>query len=226
MSTRLGPPHMKTSPLAAARAWLARRRQDREVADWVRRGRPVPPPHVVKQRTLRDVARRYGLKVLVETGTYLGDMVEALRDDFDRIYSIELGDELHRRAQERFRAYGHVEIIHGDSGVELSSLMRRIRQPALFWLDGHYSAGITARGARDTPVLDELRQIFQAPYEGHAILIDDAWCFGTDPAYPTLEELFAHVHALSPQVDVRVEDDRVRITPRSAAPAAVGPTRC
>jgi hypothetical protein len=175
---------------------------------------------------LRDYARRYGLKVLVETGTYLGDMVEALRGDFDRIYSIELGDELHRRAQERFRAHGHVEILHGDSAVVLPGLLPRLRQPALFWLDGHYSAGFTARGSRDTPVLDELRHILTAPDAGHAILIDDAWCFGTDPAYPTLEELFAHVHALSPQVDVRVEDDRVRITPRSAAPAAVGPTRC
>lgn len=215
---------MKIRPTSALRAWIARRREDREVADWVRRGRPVPPPHVVKQRTLREYARRYGLRVLVETGTYLGDMVEAMRGDFDRIYSIELGDELCRRAQERFRAFDHVEILHGDSGVELASLVPRLRQPALFWLDGHYSAGITARGATDTPVLEELRHILTAPHAGHVILIDDAWCFGTDPAYPTLEALFAHVHALSPRVDVRVEDDRVRITPRSAEPAAEGPT--
>lgn len=213
---------MKTPLKSAVRAWIERRREDREVADWVRRGRPLPPPHVVKQRTLREYARRYGLRVLVETGTYLGDMVEAMRGDFDRIYSIELGDELHRRARERFRAFDHVELLHGDSGVVLSTLMPRLSQPTLFWLDGHYSAGITARGATDTPVLEELRHILEAPHAGHVIVIDDAWCFGTDPAYPTLEALFAHVHALSSRVDVHVEDDRVRITPLSAPPA-LGP---
>ena len=50
---------------------------------------PVPPPHVVKQRVLREYAERYELKVFVETGTYRGDMVQAMKPLFDKIYSIE-----------------------------------------------------------------------------------------------------------------------------------------
>ncbi len=58
-------------------AWLKRNRQGDALAEWERQGRPVPPPHVVKQRVLRGYAERYHLNIFVETGTYRGDMVEA-----------------------------------------------------------------------------------------------------------------------------------------------------
>jgi hypothetical protein len=50
----------------------------------------VPPPHIVKQQTLRSYSKKFGLNILVETGTLHGDMVEAMKKDFERIYSIEL----------------------------------------------------------------------------------------------------------------------------------------
>jgi hypothetical protein len=42
---------------------------------WQLRGRPIRSPHLLKQRTVRQYADRYGLRVLVETGTYYGEMV-------------------------------------------------------------------------------------------------------------------------------------------------------
>lgn len=185
-----------------------------EVAEWESAGRPVPPPHVVKQRTLRAYSEKYGLRTLVETGTFWGDMVSAMRGSFDRIYSIELSEELHANALERFKDAPNVELIHGDSAVELGRLMPRLDRPALFWLDGHYSAGVTARGEKDTPIFEELAHIFGAQDLGHVILIDDARCFGTDPEYPTIDELDAFVRASRPHVDISVEDDSIRITPR------------
>lgn len=194
---------------------LLRRRGRREVAAWQRAGRPVPPPPAAKHENLRACARKYGLRVLVETGTYRGDTIQALRNDFARIYSIELSPALFAQAQDRFRSAPNVELIHGDSGEKLADLMRRLDQPALFWLDGHYSAGITAKGDKITPIFEELGHIFSAPPRPHAIVIDDARLFGTDPGYPTLEELIRFVRAHGPNVDVSVQDDGILIVPRS-----------
>lgn len=75
--------------------WLKRRRQvkeiRKEILQWEMKGKPVPPPHIIKQRTLEAYGKRFGLKVLLETGTYRGDMVEAMKKTFQRIYSIEQG---------------------------------------------------------------------------------------------------------------------------------------
>jgi len=190
------------------------RRRRLELKQWERGGRPVPPPDIVKQKVLLAYASRYHLKILVETGTYLGDMVEAMKKSFDRIYSIELSEELHQKAKERFRFDGHVELIRGDSGKELQALVEKIESPALFWLDGHFSAGVTARGDKDTPIFDELNHILGSPEKRHVIVIDDARCFGTDPAYPTIEELIAFVRQRNNTVDVEVKDDTIRISPR------------
>jgi len=193
--------------------WLSRDRQRDPLAEWERRGRPVPPPHLVKQRVLRGYAERYRLKIFVETGTYRGDMVEAMKHLFHRIYSIELSDTLFAAAQRRFRRDSHIELLHGDSSQELGRIMERVDQPVLFWLDGHYSAGDTARGEKDTPICDELAEIFRAPDLGHVIVIDDARCFGSDPAYPTLPALREYVWSRRPHARIVVEDDSIRITP-------------
>src|ERR1700680_76381 len=65
---------------------------------WIAQGRPVPPPHVIKRRTVLSYGRRHNLRVLVETGTYRGDMVYAMQHFFKRIVSIELAPVLHERA--------------------------------------------------------------------------------------------------------------------------------
>lgn len=193
-------------------------REAREIAEWVASGRPLPPPHVVKRHTVLTFARRFRLRVLVETGTYQGAMVEAMLDHFDRIYSVELSRELYESARERFRGAHHVELIHGDSGTELGWLVPRLHRPALFWLDGHYSGADTARGRKDTPVLEELEHILGAP-EGHVILIDDARCFGTEPGYPSLGDLRALVRSRRPDATISVQDDIIRIV-TAAAPRA------
>lgn len=190
-----------------------KRKQQAEYDSWVQSGRRLPVPHLAKQLTLREYAQEYSLKILVETGTYRGDMVEALKDDFDRIYSIELSEYLYHKAVKRFRSDRNVHLLRGDSGIELGHLMDRITVPALFWLDGHYSAGVTAKGEKDTPIFEELQHILKQCDQRHVILIDDARCFGSDPAYPSVRELHEFIMTLRNDVAFEVEDDSIRITP-------------
>ncbi len=134
--------------------------------------------------TVAAYGRAFGLKTLVETGTYLGDMVEAQRLRFDRLISIELSQDLYKAARSRFAHAKNVTILRGDSGELMPSIVAGLEGPALFWLDGHYSAGITARGSLETPVQRELEAVLGSKTGYHVILVDDARCFGSGD-FPT-----------------------------------------
>jgi hypothetical protein len=125
---------------------------------------------------LKEFANQYDLKVFVETGTYYGDMINATKK-IDKIYSIELDQYLFEKARKRFESEKHIEIIQGDSSEKLGKILEKINQPALFWLDGQYSGGLTARGDKDTPIYTELEKIFDSKELGHVIVIDDALWF-------------------------------------------------
>jgi hypothetical protein len=195
----------------AYRHWRLRRKEARRLVSWEREGRPVPPPPVIKRRAIRALAEKYGLRVLVETGTHRGDTVEAVKGLFDRIYSVELDRNLFEYARDRFKSCEHIEIIHGDSGKELGRIVNSLKQPALFYLDGHYSGGDTARGEKDTPIFEELDHILMSPEAKHVILIDDARCFGSERGYPSLVELVQFVYARRSNVQISVENDGIII---------------
>jgi hypothetical protein len=164
------------------------RRQQKELEEWIKSGKKAPPPHFAKVNELRAYSNQFHPRVLVETGTYLGDTIEAVKDLFDRVYSIELDATIHRNARKRFAKDRKVTLLHGDSGEVLPGLLTQIDQPCLFWLDGHFSGDFTAKGSLDTPIMAELRYIGEHPLkEKHVILIDDARCFNGTHDYPTVE---------------------------------------
>jgi len=178
---------------------------------WEKQGRPSPPPHIIKEELIRDYAKTFNTSILIETGTYLGDMVHAMRKTFSKIISFELDQTLATQAQERFANDNHIRIIQGDSGKLLGELLATINEPCLFWLDGHYSGGITAKGALETPIKNELAAILSHRVDGHVILIDDARCFTGENDYPTLEELKNFVAKHNPHHKFSVEHDVIRI---------------
>jgi hypothetical protein len=197
--------------------WLlsrAERRDRRKRRAWLAAGRPAPAPSVVKHDIVRHHADRYGLATLVETGTYMGGTIEALEDRFARIYSIELDDALYERARARFAHLPHVTILHGDSAQMLPELLAQLREPALFWLDGHYSGPGTAKGRRETPIVEEILAVLAHPVAGHVILVDDARVFGTWPDYPTLAEFRRIVTTRAPALEFTIADDIIRIHPK------------
>ena len=182
---------------------------------YVWRARPGsrPTPHMVKQSMLRECAKRYGLHILVETGTYLGDMVWAVRKDFNEIHSIELQSRLYERAQRRFASIPNISIHQGDSGRVLPEILERLGQPALFWLDGHYSGRMTAGREQHTPIMDELTALSSYQRPGDVLLIDDAHLFKGERGYPSLDVVRTLV-TRNRNVRIDVVNDVVRVTPR------------
>ena len=179
--------------------------------EWAKGEKKFPPPHLLKQELLKQYAQQNHLSVLVETGTYLGDMVYAMQDQFKQIYSIELSPHFYQRAVQRFRKVENVKIIEGDSGKVLAHLVPQLTGPALFWLDGHYSGGQTAKGDKECPIYEELNSIFASSW-GHTILIDDARLFVGENDYPTIDELESFVLTKKQQAAFELKNDSIAIT--------------
>jgi hypothetical protein len=175
-----------------------------------------PVPHTVKRRVIRRRAVEFNARCFVETGTYLGDMIAAMRPRFDRLYSIELSHDLFVQAERRFHSDGKVFLRHGDSGSELQRILRDFDQRALFWLDAHYSGGFTARGAIDSPIVTELNHIADHRVRDHVILIDDARMFVGKDGYPTLAQLEVLAAERFPRHRLFVEQDIIQLLPRQA----------
>jgi len=190
---------------------LTRFRGRAELRAWLRNGKPDPVPSLCKQETVREYAGRFSLKTLVETGTYLGDMVRAVRASFTKIISIELDRALHEQAVRLFAKWPHITLLQGDSGAVLREVARKIPEPCLFWLDAHYSGGITARGDQDTPVLLELEAVLERGNRADVVLIDDARCFTGRDGYPTISELQGLLQRRRREWSLEVRDDILRL---------------
>ena len=201
---------------------LLRLRQYRDLFRWIESGKEGLTPHPIKQTTIREYARRFQINIFIETGTFYGEMIFAMRDTFSEIISIELSSPLYKRAVKKFRRYSHITIYQGDSTHILPEVIAGLKEPALFWLDGHYSAGISAKGAATTPIQQELNAIFSHPIGDHVILIDDARCFIGQDDYPRLDILKQSVFEKRPEFIFDANEDIIRIHPKMNKKGTVG----
>ena len=194
--------------------WVKFRQANNEketLRNWRSNGKPVPPPHIYKGLVIKKYANDYRIAVFIETGTYLGETVDFVKRLFRKIFSIELDLKLYQAAKERFAREKNIAIRQGDSGEVIESILSNISEPCIFWLDGHYSEGFTAKGKLNTPILAELGHIFAHSNQDHVILIDDARCFDGLNDYPTLDVLKQFVVNKRPNFQFYVEDDIIRI---------------
>lgn len=184
-----------------------------ELHNWYMRKKHPPTPQLIKHRIIRKVAQKYSLKILVETGTYLGTMINANKSYFERIFTIELNRKLYNRAKKRFAKYQHIQVQHGDSAKILPKILRNIQNPTIFWLDAHYSGGITSKGEIETPIASELNLILKNKQSKHALLIDDALCFNGRNDYPTIETIRSIILKKNSNYTVSIKNNIIYILP-------------
>ncbi len=181
----------------------------RDCLQWSKRGYAAPSPHFIKQGCLR----RNGLPeaTWVETGTFLGQTTQLLARHGTQVYSIEPEPKLFARARTLFSKCSNVEILNGTSEEVFPTLLPRITGDVNFWLDGHYSAGITFKGPQDTPILDELECISRNidNFGRICVLVDDIRCFNPRlPEYATYPSLDTLVDwATRHKLDWHIEHD-------------------
>lgn len=184
-------------------------------------GWPALPVAEDKKRAfIRAVAKLRPGAVFVETGTFRGETVDALRDDFPRLVTIELFEPLYSAACEKFRGDSRIEPLLGDSATLLPEIIRGIGPPIIYWLDGHYSGPGTASG-NICPVLAELDAIFARNNPDDIILIDDARLFGWRAAYPSKKTIRELVATRRPGALMKLANDIMVIVRKDDAGAPV-----
>jgi hypothetical protein len=164
--------------------------------------------------TSSEVFHHHLKRVFVETGSYQGDGIQnALDAGFEEIYSIELSPRWFNYCTDRFQNNPHVHLYLGDSSTVLRMVLEEIDEPATFWLDGHCSLGnpLTAKGDRNSPILEELDLIGNHGIKTHTLLIDDVRLFGSDEFdYVDKNEIIEAVKKINPDYRIYYEDGYVR----------------
>ena len=173
----------------------------------------------------RGVIKYYGKKIkastLIETGTYQGDMLQAMYSSFENLYSVEIFEELYKKCVKRFEGRNKVHLYNGDSSEFLPVMIKEALDKdengaIIFWLDGHYSGKSTGRGVKDTPIYEELEGLFEVLKDKavqYVICIDDAREFTGKNDYPTLDDLFEFINA-NGSFDIKVKSDIIRVCQR------------
>ena len=130
------------------------------------------------QNLLKDNKDLYPL--FVETGTYLGETIRPMEPYFKNLYTIEISPLLHEQAKNLYRG-NKIKFLLGDSSVVLTSLISELNDNTIFFLDGHWSSGITGRGFKDCPLVEEINTIFENFKHKAIIIVDDYSFFGKSP---------------------------------------------
>jgi hypothetical protein len=182
---------------------------------WLRDGCSGIAPPEIKRLAILSYQKKFDLWNFIETGTYYGDSLAYIANNKSiSCTSIELSDYYHQLAIKRFRSYPNVTLLQGDSGKILPVVVGNLQTPTLFWLDGHYSGGLTAKGEIDTPISAELQSILDSPILNHVILIDDARYFNGTDNYPHLDDLLKTIRQ-NGKYECEIATDIIRITPKN-----------
>lgn len=165
----------------------------------------------LKDSLMKQFKTAFNIESFVETGTYLGDTTILASQIFDKVHTVELSPELFAKASNRFAEIQNISLYCGDSGETLKKLIPGTTGRVFFYLDGHYSGHITAKGSLDTPLLKELQSIKEANKPDSVILIDDIRLFQTSrfpekicslklglETYPELETVVAAILNINP----------------------------
>lgn len=181
------------------------------IVKWRLLGSKKPTNMFRKQQIITRLQKQSGIRVFVETGTFMGDMTVAQSEYFNKLYTIELGLELYLKAQDRFKAYPKILGLYGDSSEVMFKLIDELNEPAIFWLDGHYSGEFTAKGKLECPLWGELQAIIQKKELKHILLIDDARLFVGTNDYPTIKEVEEFLTKNNIQFKIFIKDDIIHI---------------
>jgi hypothetical protein len=189
-----------------------RRRRENQYSKEILRGAYPLPPQSVKLAVVRNNIPTPRPSVFVETGTYHGDTVAAVKDMYARVISIEVDETLYKKACTRFANDKNIRIVHGDCAREMPAILATLQQPAVFWLDGHYSGEDTGKGEVEDPILISLKQIAASTVREHVIFIDDARTFDGRDGRPDISDVFNYIKKIDSRYIIRVQSDIIIAT--------------
>jgi hypothetical protein len=139
------------------------------------------------------------VKVCIETGSHRGNGTATFASKFNKVYSIELSDDLYDYCV-KTHTNSNIKFIKGASTDKLTDLVANINDPYFLFLDAHGSGGDTTFDERvgrfGSPVLDEISSVSKNIPKW--IVIDDLYCFDdmTLPEYPRRNEIIEAIEKI------------------------------
>ncbi len=177
----------------------------------------------IDENLIKELRKFLPLEIFIETGTFLGDSLEAASRCFETCYSVELSAEYHHAASARFAHDPRIHIYHEDSSKFLEQNHSLYEgKSVLFWLDAHRCvADDTAGGIPQCPLLEELTAIARINSQS-VIIIDDARLFLAPPTapheasqWPCFEDVNQALHKLSDDHVLTIFNDTMIFYPRN-----------
>jgi hypothetical protein len=158
-----------------------------------------------------------GTSHFVETGTYYGATTEWASNNFSKVSTIELSQELYLLTSRRLSDKNNITFYCGDSRSILREIIKTSKEKCIFWLDAHWSGGETAGKEAQCPLITELNTIFSSSYD-NIVMIDDARTYLLPPKKPNDAKQFPTIidiiHTFDPEkVHLVVLDDVIYLIP-------------
>jgi hypothetical protein len=122
------------------------------------------------------------IKCFIESGTFEGSTIFPLSNFFNQLHTIELYDKYYHNAVSyaKKNKINNISFHHGDSSEILPKLALEIKEPVVFYLDGHFcgkkSRAITPKD--NFPLFNEINAINDFRDYNDIVIIDDYRLFG------------------------------------------------
>lgn len=149
-----------------------------------------PPTEIIYK--LKEV---YGINNFIETGTYQGHTAYWASQVFDQVFTIEYSQDIYQKVTEKYGHIKNIDFLYGDTRNLLQNTLSQLESPSLFWLDAHWSGGLTYGESDECPLLAEIEIINRSDCE-HFILIDDARLFLSPPPAPHSPQQWPDISAI------------------------------
>lgn len=174
--------------------------------------------------TLQDT---FGVQCFIETGTYLGTSALWASKRFRSVFTIEADRKLYEAACAHLASAKNVVPICENSSSGLAQVLARINEPAIVWLDAHWSCGETFGADDQCPLLTEIRLLNEFPHE-HFVIIDDARLFLRPPPsplrvdqWPTIVDVVNALHNASVNRYIAIYHDIIVAVPKARKEALI-----
>ena len=209
IAARLDPP---LSPAAAGSTLEAQLLRESS-ADQI--GILTQPSFVHKSLYAACIGLSAGKSNFVETGTYIGQSLFMISDMFNHLSTVEAKSDLFTASQALFtsRNVGNITGHVGDSRAFLRGIDPAYGNESVYFLDAHYSSGITSREFGACPVIEEIQTIL-ARSPAALIVVDDMRLMTGQEGYPTLGAILSSLPA---SLHVELAYDQMVIHSREVA---------
>ena len=121
-------------------------------------------------------------KIFIETGTAYGQTVVEIQPYFEKIFTVEISKQLWEWTNPKICDCENVEHVLGDSLVEIPKFLDSLTEEdkVFFWLDAHWSQGLSSKNHLDCPLVEEC-VIIDNQYKADIglVVIDDIRMFET-----------------------------------------------